>query len=119
MTTPKKIIAPLRSALLAALVVGTAVYLAENNNPVIAGLLVTIPVSLPAIWFIKNDKSSLHDYAWSFMLGFITYCIAVILFYCLLTKFNLKKKKAIIFAMTAWLIMIILVYFVLIKNLGE
>lgn len=112
----KKIVRPLRAALLAALVIGTAVYLAENGNAVIAGLLVAIPVSLPAIWFIENDKTALRDYAWSFMLGFITYCISVIIFYCLLTKFNFEKKKAIITSMGIWFIMIILVYLFLIKQ---
>ena len=117
MVNPKKIVGPIRASLLAALVVGTAVYLAENNSPVIAGLLVTIPVSLPAIWFIKNDKSALRDYAWSFMLGFITYCIAVIIFYCLITKLNYDKEKAIITTMGIWLLMIILVYLILIKKI--
>ena len=107
---------PVRSALLAAFIVGTAVYLAENNNPVLAGLLITIPISLPAIWFIKNDKSALKDYSWSFMLGFIVYCLAIILFYFLLTKFHYEKKEAIIISMSIWFIMIISVYFILIKE---
>lgn len=107
---------PLRAAVLAALVVGTATYLAENSYAVTAGLLVTIPVSLPAIWFIQRDRKALKEYTWSFLLGFIIYFLSLSLFYYLLSKRNYDKKKAILTSMFFWFVGILFVYFIVLEN---
>jgi len=108
----EKFIGPMKAAMLAAFIVGTATYLADKSNPILAGLLVTIPVALPSIWFIDNDIS-LKEYTWSFALGILIYFMVILLFYNLVIHREIDRKKGIIMAMGVWVLIMGFVYLVI------
>jgi len=108
--------AVIKAVIFASIIVGGATYFAETAQPMKAGLIATIPVALPAIWFMTidvNDRGKLEDYAWTFMLGIASYFLAAVTFYYLFVHRRFDKKKAIGCSMAVWLGLVILSYFFL------
>ncbi len=103
-----------RAALFAAFIIGFATYLAMHSQPILAGFLVTIPVTLSTMLFIdEKNVDGFKDYIWAFCLGIISYTIAVITFYHLYTRRNVDKKTAIIYSIGLWFGLVVLAYFIL------
>jgi len=110
---------PVKAAVFAAVIVGFASYLAENSRPLLAGVIATLPVTLPAMWFLSVDQkgiSDFHDYAWVFALGITAYFIIAMTFYYLCAHRKIPRKKAILYAMGLWFTLAVVIYFVLAKR---
>lgn len=110
---------PVKAAVFAAAIVGFASYLAENSRPLLAGVIATLPVALPAMWFLSVDQkgiSDFHDYAWAFALGITAYFISAMTFYYLCAHRKIPRKRAILYAMGLWFTLAVVIYFVLAKR---
>ena len=104
---------PIKAAALAAVIIGVASYLAENSQPILAGIITTIPVALPAMWFLGvKDPQEFKDYTWAFTLGIASYFIAIMTFYYMCAYKEIPKKTAILYAMGLWLGLVVLAYFI-------
>jgi hypothetical protein len=101
----------LRGAFIAGLVVGTALYLADNFHPALAGLFATIPIALPTIILLENHQ--VKDYAFSLSLGIASYVVAAILFYHLYSRENWVRWKALLVSMIVWVSLACLAYYLL------
>ena len=90
----------LQGAFIAGLSIGIALYLADHTHPALAGLFATIPIALPSIVMIDDNK--VEDYAFALVLGIASYVLAAFLFYYLYTKQNWVKWKALVVSMLVW-----------------
>ncbi len=101
----------IRGGLIAGLFIGTALYLADNSHPALAGLFATIPLALPSIILLEDHQ--VKDYAFSLTLGIASYVVAVVLFYHLYSKENWVKWKALLVSMVLWITLACSAYYLL------
>jgi len=99
----------LRGALIAGLVIGTALYLADNSHPALAGLVATIPLALPTM--ILLEEHQVKDYSFSLALGVASYVCAAFLFYHLYAKEKWNRWKALLTSMILWITLALLAYY--------
>lgn len=99
----------LQGSLIAAFMVGLALYLADNSHPALAGLFAAIPVALPTM--ILLEDSQVKEYAFSLALGIGSYVIAAFFFYYLYTKEKCVRWKALLASMMLWIFIACLAYY--------
>lgn len=104
---------PLKAALLGGLIVGAASFLAENADPVPAGLISTIPIALPAIWFLSLEGDELKSYSKAFVAGMGAYVVAAFVFYNLHIHRKIPRGTSLIVAMSVWVGLCLLAYVLL------
>lgn len=103
----------IRASAVAAIIVGISAFLSQKSYSyfLLAGLLITIPIALPSLWFIEHKNSEgMKNYVKGFATGITLYCIAALCFYYMIAKLGYDKKNAIIIAMILWAIMIWIFY---------
>lgn len=103
----------IRVGIFAAILVGIATYMAEGVHSRLAGLIITIPVALPSLWFLTTKHNK--PYAQSFFTGISLYFLAACLFYYLHVKKHLEMKRSIEISVAFWLISAIIVYTYILK----
>jgi len=104
---------PLKAAIFGGIIVGSASILAEHAQPIPAGLMSTLPVALPAIWFLSMEEIKMTKYAGAFALGISFYAVAAAAFYYLHIKRKMNKGSSLIYAMGVWAVLALTAYFLL------
>ena len=85
-----------------------ATYLANNSNPLIAGILVTIPLELVSLFFIEEKK--LYSYAISILIMSIATVVPVLYYYIIHPLKLMPGYLEILSSFCVWLIVGILLY---------
>lgn len=100
-----------RAAIIAALIVGSATYMAERSHPILAGFLAAMPVILITMLFLSVENPlKFKDYTWAYCLGIIIYMFAAMTFYYLYTLKNLKLGTAAAYALGLWITLVFMAY---------
>lgn len=90
------------SALIGAITIGFAVYVANHASPHTAGFLAALPVALTTMLFI--ERKPVMETSKTFALGISAYAVFALLFYSLITQNGWDHRQAIYFCVGGWLI---------------
>ena len=91
------------------IILSGSTYLANNSNPLLAGILVTIPLELVSLFFVKQHK--LYGYARSILIMSIATVIPV-LFYNIIHPLKvLNTNVEIVLSFCVWLLVGILLFY--------
>jgi hypothetical protein len=97
------------------IILSGSTYLANYSNPLLAGILVTIPLELVSLFFIKEEK--LYSYARSILIMSIATVIPV-LYYNIIHPFNLMPCNIeILSSFFVWIFVGMLLFFYMPHNL--
>ena len=104
----------IQSSLFAAIIVALATYLAYHSQPLLAGFIVSIPVALPALWFLElESRGKYENYTWSFFLGIGAYFITTLVFYYLFAQRDMSLQSSILISMGVWFVLVLFAYYTL------
>lgn len=79
-----------------------ATWLANNSNTLLAGILITIPLELVSLFFVKDNK--LKSYAKSILIMSIATVIPVLFFYMIKGRNILESPLDIVASFIIWLL---------------
>ena len=85
-----------------------ATWLANYSNPLLAGILITIPLELVSLFFVMEKR--LQSYAFSILVMSIATVIPVLFYYLILPYNILKHPYDICSSFIVWLIVGIVLY---------
>ena len=89
----------IRIGLLSGLLVGGTLYIAENTTNSFFGAI-SIPLSLASIYYLEERKVNGH--AQLLTVSLLVYALATGLFYFLVAKHRVTKKRALVVALGLW-----------------
>jgi uncharacterized membrane protein (GlpM family) len=86
-------------------------YVGNNLNPVLAGLIGGIPIALPSLYFIKNDRN-IKLVSTTLLVSTLLLFATVVVFYYLrfIRSPGLSKNQAIVQSMLVWLVVTIILW---------
>lgn len=89
-------------------------FLGNYVDPILAGLIAGIPIGLPTIYYVKSSKA--HTYIKNLSVTTILLSSVTLLYYYLYVHLKWDKNSTIIFTMTIWFIVVLLIYWFQKKN---
>ena len=93
----------LQTFLVAGFTVSGISYLGNTMNPLLAGILSGIPISIPSLLLIRNEKCA-KEFIFSASIMVTVVWLITILCWYLYVKLNLSVKKAVTISIISWLI---------------
>jgi hypothetical protein len=106
----------LRTFILAGFVVSGISYLGNEVNPLLAGILSGIPISIPSMLLIKNDSNK-KKFIWSATV--LVAFLGLVTFICwlLLTKLNFSPIASVGISFLLWIAGAVAYYFIIVKKI--
>jgi uncharacterized membrane protein (GlpM family) len=99
------------AAVIAAIISGLAVYIANNSSGYTAGFLFAFPTALVTLFFVKKDK--LHEVTKTFTLGAIAYVsFALIIYYLDNYSFEVEQKSKLLIGLSVWVVITIILFII-------
>ena len=100
----------LQTFILAGSTVSGISYLGNTMNPLLAGILSGIPISIPSLLLIKNEKSGKEFIFAASIMVTIVWLITILCWY-LYVKQKLSVKKSVIISIICWLLCACIYYY--------
>ena len=90
------------------IILSGATYLANYSNPLLAGILVTVPLELVSLFFVKEHK--LYSYSRSILIMSIATVIPVLYYYLIYPLDAMATHTEILTSFLVWFLVGILLY---------
>ena len=97
------------------IILSGATYLANYSNPLLAGILVTVPLELVSLFFVKEHK--LYSYSRSILIMSIATVIPVLYYYLIYPLNAMATHTEILTSFLVWFLVGILLYLFVPMNL--
>jgi len=89
---------------------GISVFSNNLNNPLLSGIVASIPVGMPSSIFIKD--SQLPEYSWNLLVMTSVLYLSTFINWYLITKEKMSKYESVQIAMSVWVGLGIIYYFI-------